>query len=331
MFATSFKAIEIAGLYLRLIGPNTRFHQEKMASGGVYFHNPPRWRKFEVKHGSMKNMVTVFVLLLIGCCSNGKEKNYMGSTPGGRVIKLFLGIPLTDSVDFIRWKLTIRASDYELQCNYGIGKNNTNGFINGGRNLGLIGRLSTDKNYYALQNGNKTLYIARLNADLLHLLDNNKSLLVGNGGWSYTLNSLAASFSDHVNLSPHQTAIKDSLDFEGRTPCQIPGIIPAGTQCYKLKWHIILYADTRTNRPGRYKIFGTTWRQDGPKTGHWKIITGKDGRITYQLNDEKGEKLLYLLKLDENILIFTDAAGKLLVGDEDFSYTLNRRTTNRGM
>ena len=42
------------------------------------------------------------------------------------------------------------------------------------------------------------------------------------------------------------------------------------------------------------------------------------------MNDDKGNGLLYLLKLDEHILVFTDAHEKLLVGNEDFSYTLNR-------
>ena len=61
------------------------------------------------------------------------------------------------------------------------------------------------------------------------------------------------------------------------------------------------------------------------KTGIWIITTGKNGRIVYQLNDEKGNAILYLLKVDENILLFTDAKGNLLTGDEDFSYTLDRK------
>jgi hypothetical protein len=284
---------EIASLYRNFICRDTSLHQEKSTAGGAYFQNTPVRRKFDLKQESMKNVAFVLCLLLVVACSNGKEKSYTASTPGGNLIKSFLGIPLSDSIDFIRWKLTISDNHYVLQCNYGIGKNNTNGFINGGRHIGLKGNSRKDKNYYALQNGDKTLHIAELNENLLHLADDNKSLLVGNGGWSYTLNSLAASISDHINLTPHQTAIKDSLDFEGRTPCKIPGIRPAGMECYKLKWHIILYTDPKTNQPGSYKIFSTSWRQNGPKTGNWNIITGKDGRITYLLNDEKGEKLLY--------------------------------------
>ena len=67
-------------------------------------------------------------------------------------------------------------------------------------------------------------------------------------------------------------------------------------------------------------------RKEGGKKGSWEITKGKNGRITYQLNDEKGKGFLYLLKLDENILAFTDAHGNLLVGDLDFSYMLNKRS-----
>jgi len=42
------------------------------------------------------------------------------------------------------------------------------------------------------------------------------------------------------------------------------------------------------------------------------------------LNDDKENGFLYLLELDENILMFIDAQGNLLVGNEDFSYTMNR-------
>jgi len=42
------------------------------------------------------------------------------------------------------------------------------------------------------------------------------------------------------------------------------------------------------------------------------------------LNDDNGNGFLYLLKLDEHILAFTDTDEKLLVGNEDFSYTMNR-------
>jgi hypothetical protein len=264
------------------------------------------------------------ILLVVSCVSR-KEIAYTGSTPADNVIRSFLGIPLSDSVDFIRWKLILRDNRYQLQCNYGIGKANTNGFINGGEKIQLSGEYKKEKKYYHFQNGMKTLKAIELNTDLLHLLNADNSLLVGNGGWSYTLNNITPSGTDQVSITAVSTGLKDSIAFEGRTPCNIPGIIIPGSLCYKLKWYIVLYADVHSNKPGSYKVLGTPWRKEGGRTGNWSIIGGKNGRTIYQLNDENGNGFLYLLKLDEHILVFTDAQGKLLVGDEDFSYTLNSR------
>lgn len=273
----------------------------------------------------MKSIAALLSIFLIISCASGKEKTYTGSTPAGIVVKTFLGIPLPDSIDFIRWKLVLNDKRYTLHCNYGIGKANTDGFINGGKITELNGDVKREKDSYLLQNGTKTLKLAELNDDLLHLLDTENSLLVGNGGWSYTLNSITPVITDELNIVPQPTVLKDSMGFEGRSPCGVPGVIPAGTECYKLKWYIIMYANMATNEPGTYKVLGTPYHKEGGRTGHWKIVTGKNGRTIYQLNDEKGNIMLYLLKLDEHVLVFTDASGKLLTGDEDFSYTLNRR------
>jgi hypothetical protein len=82
----------------------------------------------------------------------------------------------------------------------------------------------------------------------------------------------------------------------------------------------------KKNEQATYRILGTPYRRDeGGKRGNWKTMTGKDGRIIYQLIDENEAPFIYLLKLDEGVLIFTDSKGNLLVGDHDFSYTLNRR------
>jgi hypothetical protein len=61
------------------------------------------------------------------------------------------------------------------------------------------------------------------------------------------------------------------------------------------------------------------------KTGTWKITAGKMAGIIYELTPERGNYLHLSLKLDEGVLIFTDANGNLLVGNHDFSYSLNRR------
>src|SRR5689334_14067566 len=78
--------------------------------------------------------------------------DYTGSTPANAaVVRTFLGIPLTDSVDFIRWKLHFNNTDFELHCNYGIGKPNTSGFYDGGKTVGLKGKVDMAAKFLALQ------------------------------------------------------------------------------------------------------------------------------------------------------------------------------------
>ena len=267
----------------------------------------------------MKFFSTFFALFLFISCAHSKDKSYTASTPAGSMVRTFLGIPLNDSIDFIRWELKINDREFSLKCNYGIGKPNTNGFYDGGKRIEFKGKNTRENNCHHLQNGNKTLNLFELNDDILHFLNEDKSLMIGNGGWSYALNSLSPVLSDKVNLAAKQNAIKDSIAFEGRTPCGVPGIIGEGKECYKLKWLVILYSN------GTYKALGTPWRKEGGKKSTWKNIAGKDGRIIYQLNDENEKPFIHLLKLDDGVLIFTDERGNLLVGNLDFSYTLNRR------
>jgi len=272
----------------------------------------------------MKIIATLLSFTFFVSCASSKETNYTASTPAAPIVRIFLGIPLTDSIDFIRWKLSITDNKYSLECNYGIGKPNTNGFYDGGKKIVFSGIAKKENTNYILQNGNHILKFAELNPNLLHILNNDNTLLIGGGGWSYALNNMVPSPTNQVNMTAKQTSLKDSMAFEGRTPCAVPGIIPAGKLCYKLKWYLVLYSNEK-KEPATYRILGTPYRrEEGGKRGTWKIITGKDGRIIYQLNDEKENPFIYLLKLDEGVLIFTDANGNLLVGDLDFSYTLNR-------
>ncbi len=273
----------------------------------------------------MKIIATFLSFALFVSCADSKETNYTASTPAAPIVRSFLGISLTDSIDFIRWKLSLTDLKYTLECNYGIGKPNTNGFYNGGKKVTLAGKVKFQRNTYILYNGNQTLKLAELNANLLHLMNNDNTLLIGNSGWGYAINRLTPVSIGVNKFSAGLTVIKDSVRYEGRTPCGVPGIIEPGKECYKLKWAIVLYGNADKNEPTAYKLLGTPYRVEGGRRGYWKIATGKDGQIIYQLYDESGKPFINLLKLDEGVLIFTDAKGNLLVGDQDFSYTLNRR------
>lgn len=270
----------------------------------------------------MKVIVPLLIILCIASNTSGRESIYTGSTPAAPVVRTFLGIPLSDSIDFIRWKIVLDNGQYQLSCNYGISKANTSGFINGGAKVELSGRYKKENNYIILKNGSIMLRAVQLNENLLHLLGTGNQLLVGNGGWSYTLNSVSPQVAYEISIVASPAAFKDSIAYEGRTPCGVPGVIDAGSLCYKLKWYIVLYPGVQKGKEGTFKILGTRWRREGGVTGNWKLIAGKKQAI-YQLDYGNGKGSLYLLRVDDHIMVFTDEEGKPLVGDKDFSYTLN--------
>jgi len=274
----------------------------------------------------MKLIATLLSLTLLFSWANSKETNYTASTPAAPLVRKFLGISLTDSIDFIRWKLSITENKYSLECIYGIGKPNTNGFYDGGKKIAFSGKIKKEKNNYLLINNNKTLKLAELNNNLLHILNNDNTLLIGGGGWSYVLNNTTPSLTNKVNMIAKQTSYRDSVAFQGRTPCGDFSINHPGNGCIKMKWYIVLYANAVKNEPTTYLLNRShMFPLEYPgKKGTWKIIEGKDGRIIYELTPDKETIHTYLLKLDDGVLIFTDANGNLLVGDHDFSYTLNR-------
>ena len=65
--------------------------------------------------------------------------------------------------------------------------------------------------------------------------------------------------------------------------------------------------------------------------GNWTIIKGyglNPEAVVYQLDPDKPSKSLFFLVGDENVLFFIDKKQQLLVGDNNFSFTLNRRLIN---
>ena len=274
----------------------------------------------------MKFISSLWILTIICFYACGKETIYEGSTPAHPDVRKFLGISLTDSIDFIRWKFMMNSNQYKLSCQYGLGKAGTSGFVDE-KKVEFSGNLTKQGSYYNLQQKDKSFYMLAINSNLLHLLDKNKTLLIGNGGYSYTLNINSPVKTDQFNLPSKQTPVESSMAFEGRTPCQELSTLLAlqkGAACDKLKWYIILYMDSLTGKPSHYIKRGTAFRNQAEGKDKWEVLRSKDGRVIYKLHLEKQNSAIYLLKADNNILLFTDAQGNLLVGDENFSYTLNR-------
>src|SRR5688500_15765609 len=105
----------------------------------------------------MKSVSSLLLCFIFFSCVSGREKIFTGSTPANQPVRNFLGISLTDSIDFIRWKLSFEENKYSLSANYGIGKPNTSGFMEGGKWAKFSGELKKEKDSYWLTNGNKTI------------------------------------------------------------------------------------------------------------------------------------------------------------------------------
>lgn len=265
--------------------------------------------------------VLIFFCLLMGSVVCSQKINYTASTPAGQTVRDFLGISRSDSIDFIRWYVTITDhKEFNISCSYGISKPNTNGFIDE-KKLVLKGAVSFIDRVLTMSRSDKKLSILVLNDNILHLLNKDGSMMVGNGGWSYTLNAMTRMPASEVHLKQQPEGFKDSIVFEGRTPCKGIEEMMTGVsrpECYKKKWLVYLYKSSPDATSGSYKI-GNTREQ----TGKWKLKEAT-GKTIYQLELNNGRSLS-LLHVDKNIVYLVDAKGELMVGDHDFSYSLNRR------
>ncbi|MDF2188509.1 hypothetical protein [Paraflavitalea sp. CAU 1676] len=275
----------------------------------------------------MKLLILVFCLGSICSTASAQTRTFVGSTPAHAVVRTFLGISATDSIDFIRWKLIMHKAEYEISCQYGLSKPNTPGFSNEQR-VQWKGKVTEKDHVYSLTRANTVLHLMAVNDNLLHLLDQSRQMLVGNGGYSFVLNNTSPSSSKVFALTARPNRQPYPLVFEGRTPCQELSAflgLNKSDACFKLKWYILLFVDSLTGKPSYYLKGGIAYRQETMDKGSWQVKTEPNGRIIYELTPNKGSYTLRLLKGDDNILFFIRPDGSLLVGNEDFSYTLNRR------
>ena len=116
--------------------------------------------------------------------------------------------------------------------------------------------------------------------------------------------------------------------FEGRPPCQEIARqlkVNVAPDCNKLKWRLFLFQD-KSGQPTTYLLYGSFYREES-REGNWKISKGSKtdpGAIIYEMDPGQPGKTFYLLKGDDNVLFILDENKAFRVGNEDFSYTLNR-------
>lgn len=303
----------------------------------------------------MYSITSILLRLTIVCCIGlnssctlASDRNdkiiFVGCTPGDDLIKSQLGIKNETVIDFIKWDLTFsnpNSNTFVLNIVYGESQPNTLGFKNGGQKKSYQGEYRISKNngneIYQLKSNEFQTEIAliKLNTNIFHILTPQKQLMIGNGGWSYTLNNKSP---DNINyplptLTSSTSVLKDtSLEviYDGRTPCQnfaSENNLTVNESCFKLKWKLILNKDPKTLQPTTYTLKRTNSRETDI-TGKWTIIKGtasNPNAIILQLDPDKPNQTVSLFVGDENVLFFLHKDKNLFVGNDNFSFTLNKR------
>lgn len=276
----------------------------------------------------MKRFLFLLSILLTCFTATANMRTYIGSTPADATVRAFLGISTVDSIDFIRWKMDIGPETFSINCQYGLCNPGTPGFRDEQKMI-FEGRVTRSGNYYNLKHKDRSISILEVNENVLYLLDHRKNMLTGNGGWSYALNRRTPVTTEAIHIRSDQKPIPNRIVFEGRTPCQeLSALLGLNKRdaCNKMKWLLIFYRDSVTGNPSHFLMNGMEYREETMAKGKWQIITGDNNHIIYRLYLDRWSRPLDLQQGDDNILFFTDADGRLMVGNEDFSYSLNRRT-----
>jgi hypothetical protein len=153
-------------------------------------------------------LVSLLLFTVTNSCSqNNSPENsailgtFVASTPCTQGTRPIPGIPVNTDCELIKWKLTLFQDEtYKLHCVYGLSKQGTTGFIEGGKQVNIEGKWTISNGTAADPNAviyrlnddktNRTISFLKLNDDLLHLLDSDQRLMTGNAAWSYTMNRI---------------------------------------------------------------------------------------------------------------------------------------------
>ena len=281
---------------------------------------------------------------------------FAGTSLCAEIARPLLNIPAEAQCDRTKWNLTLYVNPrtqspttYRLSSEYGYHIDNRTLIMKGSNvregNWSIVTgvKAAPSATVYQLDPGDpqRTIAFQRIDSNIIHLLDRERSLVIGSAAQSFTLSridnranpvfALEEVSNKRLAPTPNTHTSAPARVFSGRTPCrEVARQLkqPVGADCIKLKWALTLNQDPQTSNPTTFKMRGTLFR-DFDRQGKWAILQGRraDANATiYRLDFDKVEKPLFLLKADDNILFFLHSDGSLMVGNSDFSYTLNRES-----
>lgn len=284
---------------------------------------------------------------------------FVGSTPCGESMRTLLSISLDAGAELIEWELALTtaadpqtAPTYHLRYRFGPTRANQPGLD---KTAEVVERRGTwrsesrrdQRAAAAVVVLDNTLAFLRVGETLLHALGSDGRLMVGNGGWSYTLvqrdaaeppvdtRLAAADPGDSARTTSRARGRAVFGIFDGRTPCQAIarelGLDPR-PGCWKAKWRLTLFHDPKTRQPASYRLEGTLFKRQH-RQGVWRIRRGAGtghAQDVYELTSSDGGSPLLLLAADDRVLFFLDRNQRLLVGNAMNAYTLDRMPAPAG-
>jgi len=142
-----------------------------------------------------------------------------------------------------------------------------------------------------------------------------------------------------INAYAQTATSTSSVKYFGSSPCDSiikkSSGIPSGSNCDFIKWNLEInglnndsgtvqisynYGESQNNTNG-FKQGGISRQLAGK---YYLVKTNTSGRRRFHVRSNDNAVELWLMEMDKNILLFTDADGKLLVGNAGYSYVLNR-------
>jgi hypothetical protein len=258
------------------------------------------------------------------------------------------------------WKLTLyqdaatgNPTTYQLTSAYGLSQQGSTGLQRGGTHKDLEGKWTTIQGtpanpkavVYQLNPDDPQVAISFMKMDdnILHLLNQDESLMVGNAAWSYTLNrtdtrivSNPAVATDSPSSStppPVTNEASSSGVFEGRIPC-VEAVMAlhkiSATGCQRVKLRLTLHQNTETQASATFELMSVyvgTGDTQYTAAGTWTILQGTSAApeaLIYQLNPNGSQQPIFFLRADDNHLFLLDSDFNLMVGDALMSFTLSR-------